>query len=274
MDKTKVSNFFKTVQLSLSKHGPEILTGFGIAGMITTTILAVKATPKALSLIEGEKKRQNQEIQKEAYKNGNESCEEITRLKPVDVVKTTWKCYIPAAITCAVSTACLIGASSVNARRNAVLATAYKLSESALAEYKDKVVETIGEKKEEAIRNKVHKEQIEKNPVVKNEVIITEKGKTRCYDHLSGRYFNSDIDAIKKAVNILNERMLRENYVSLNEFYDCLDLDPTGLGDILGWNLDMKLIELDFSSQICKDGTPCIVIDFKIPPKYEYDRFF
>ena len=48
MNKPNVADLFKSVKMVVSKHSPEILTGIGIAGMITTTILAVKATPKAL----------------------------------------------------------------------------------------------------------------------------------------------------------------------------------------------------------------------------------
>ena len=58
MDKTAFAKFARGVKLALAKHGPEILTGIGISGMVTTTILAVRATPKALELIkEAEEER-------------------------------------------------------------------------------------------------------------------------------------------------------------------------------------------------------------------------
>lgn len=256
MAKLNFTKFVKNVQTEVLKHSPEILTGIGIAGMITTTVLAVKATPKALTLME--EKKWNLEVEK---------------LTPIETVKTTWKCYIPAAITGIVSIGCLIGASSVNARRNAALATAYKLSETALNEYRDKVVETIGEKKEQTIREKVDKDRVEKNPVSKSEVIITEKGNTLCYDSISGRYFKSDIEKIKRAVNELNRRMTYDVYVSLSEFYDELDLDHTLLSDDLGWSIDDGLIDVSFSSQIADDGTPCIVINYAVAPRYDYSKF-
>ena len=52
MNKKDVTNFINSAKTALSKRSPEILTGLGIAGMITTTVLAVKATPKAISLLE------------------------------------------------------------------------------------------------------------------------------------------------------------------------------------------------------------------------------
>ena len=274
MDKEKLTNFVKSVQNSLTKHSPEILTGIGIAGMITTTILAVKVTPKAISLMDKEIRRQNQELLDEAERNDEEVCHQISKLKPIEVVKVTWKCYIPVVTIAAASIGCLIGASSVHSKRNAVLATAYKLSETAFSEYKEKVVETIGEKKEELIRDKIHKDRMEKDPVSKNEIFITDKGDTLCYDYYTGRYFKSDIEKIKRAINELNRKMLLENYVSLNDFYEEIGLARTSTGDRLGWNTDTGLLDLNFSSQLSEEGKPCLVIDFKVMPKYDFDKFF
>ena len=252
MSKPNFQKIFKNVKSSLSRHSPEILIGIGLAGMITTSVLAVRATPKAICLIEDAKKEKQED------------------LKPIEIVKVAWKPYIPAMVTCVVSASCIIGASSVNARRNAAIATAYKLSETALTEYKEKVIETIGEKKEKTIREQIDKDHIEKNPASKNQIIMTGRGETLCYDTLSGRYFKSDLEQIKRIRNDLNARLISEMYISLNEFYDELELDHTILGDDLGWNMDDGLLELDFSTQLSDDGRPCIVINYIPAPKYDY----
>lgn len=257
MGKTNLATIAKDIRKFASKRSPEILTGIGIAGMITTTILAVRATPKALELIEEQKEE-----------------ESVDELSSFEVVKVAWKPYIPAMVTCIASTACLIGASSVNTKRNAALATAYKLSETALSEYRDKVVETIGEKKERIVRDKVAEERVKKNPVSKNEVIVTGNGKTLCFDPISGRYFMCSIEAIKKAENTLNKQMLHDisGYVSLNEFYDELGLDHTSVGNDLGWNTN-QLIDIDFSSQLNDNGEPSVVLDYLVAPKCDYYNF-
>lgn len=256
MKKPNLSQFIKDVRVTMVKHSPEILTGLGIGGLVTTTILAVRATPKALRLIE-EKKRQ----------------EHLDELTPIETVKTTWKCYVPAAIIGTTSIACIIGATSVNMRRNAALATAYKISETALSEYKEKVIETIGEKKEQTVKDKVAEKRLKENPVNKNSVIVTKKGNTLCYDHWSGRYFYSDRDQIVRAVNELNRRMLSEGYISLNELYDALELDHIPVGYELGWNIDRGLIELDLGSHLNDEGTPCLVLDYTIAPRQGYSKF-
>lgn len=255
MGKLNLSKIAKDVRTAMKKHSPEILTGIGIAGMITTTVMAVRATPKALVLIE-DKKIEN----------------DTDKLTPVETIKATWSCYIPAAITGYISVFCLIGASSVNVRRNAALATAYTLSESALKDYQEKVIETVGEKKEQSVRDSIAKDRIEQNPVTSKEIIITEKGNTLCYDVISGRYFKSDIDKLKKVENELNRRMRDDMYISLNDFYYEIGLNPTSIGDDLGWSIDHGYIDLSFSSQLADDGVPCLVIDYHISPRYEYDR--
>lgn len=253
MNKTDVLRFFRKVGSKVSEHSPEILTGIGIAGMVGTTVLAVKATPKALRLIEEEKRKREQD------------------LKPIEVVKVAWKPYIPAALSGVSSIACLVGATSVSGRRNAALATACKLSETAYSEYREKVAETVGEETEKAIKDKIAKDRVEQNPPAQNEVIITGKGDTLCLDMFSQRYFKSDIDKIKRAQNELNHRMLNNEYVSLNEYYEELGLRHDQMGYRLGWRVDKGLIDLYFSSQLDEDGNPCLTVNFNNPPEYGYD---
>lgn len=260
MSKPNMTVLFKDVKMAVSKHSPEILTGLGIAGMITTTVLAVKATPKALELIEDRKD------ELDIYPT--------EKLPPVETVKATWKCYIPAAVTGVTSVACLIGASSANAKRNAALATAYNLAATSLNEFKEATREVVGEKKEQIIRNKVAEERINKEPVNQSAIIVSGNGNTRCFDTITKRRFVSDIETIKRIVNELNRRMVNgEDYISLNEFYYELGLDGSSVGDELGWNVSTGLIELDFSAQLDTDGTPCIVIDYTVAPKRGFNSY-
>ena len=257
--KLNVSKLCKDAKVMVSKRSPEILTGLGIAGMISTTVLAVQATPKALDLIA--------RAEDKKFDNGHGN-----KLTVSEKMKVAWKPYIPAAITGIASISCIIGASSVHAKRNAAIAAAYNLSQTALTEYKEKVVETIGEKKEQAIKDKIAKDKIKKDPVSKSEVIVTGKGNTLCYDAFNSRYFYSDIDQLKRAINELNRIMLNQMYVSLNDFYDELNLKHSGNGDELGWKLDDGFIEVDFSSQLSDDGRPCLVIEYMVAPRYDYSK--
>lgn len=251
----KISNFVRNTKGFLSKHSPEILTGIGITGMITSTVLAVKATPKAMVLLDEAKNKKGD------------------KLTPIETVKIAWKPYIPAVVTCVASASCIIGASKINYKRNAALATAYAISERTLLTYRDKVVETIGEKKEKDIRDKVAQDEVNARPLATSQVFITPKGNTMCMDMLSGRYFKSDIDTINKAINELNRQILCQNYMSLTHFYSLIGLDGNGSSDYMGWNIDDGTIEPEFSTCLADNNEPCIVLDFNVPPKYDFDKF-
>ena len=252
MSKVKIGNLIRNVRAGFTKRSPEILLGIGIASGITTTILAVKATPKAIRLIE------QAETEKEKP------------LTTKETIKEVWKCYIPAAISGAASVACLIGGHSINAKRNAVLATAYKLSETALMEYKNVVMDDFGEEKAKELSEKVMQRRIDNDPVTNREVLITGTGTQLCYDGISGRYFESDLNSIKAAVNKMNETMIHSMYASLNDFYYEIGLSNTELGDMLGWNLDDGLLEIGYGSMIANDGRPCITLDYTIAPRYDF----
>lgn len=251
MNKASVSKFIESTRATLSKHSPEILMGFGIAGMVATTVLAVKATPKALVLIE------------------EAACEKQDNLTPVEVVKATWKCYIPAAVTCVASTACLIGSCSVSMRRNAALTAAYKLSDTALTEYREQVIESIGEKKEQTIQEKVNQKQIDNTPVEQDNVINTGRGNTLFLDPLSQRYFRSDLEFVRRAENTLNKEILHSIYgtVNINDFYDELGLPRIDVGDMMGWNTD-RMMDLNITTGAAPWGEPCFVVAHYVRPDY------
>lgn len=253
MNKQKLSLIITGMKNAVITHCPEILTGMGLAGMVTAGVLAVKATPKAMKLIEEEKARNSTE-----------------HLTVSQTVKTAGLCYIPSVITAAVSAACIVGASSIHSGRNAALAAAYALSESTLKEYQEKVIETVGEKKEQDIKDAISRDKVEHDPVSSREVVFTSGGNTLCYDVISGRYFTSDIETIKRAVNELNRQMRDEMFISLNEFYREVGLNSIPIGENIGWDIDKGYIDLYFSTQLTDDERPCVVINYSTPPTYGY----
>lgn len=251
MAKPNLQNLIKGTRTAIVKHSPEILMGIGIAGWATATVLAVRATPKALQCIE------------------DATYEKEDDLTPMEIVKASWKCYIPAAVTGIVATGCLIGSCSTSLRRHAALATAYKLSETALDEYREQVIETIGEKKEKDIQDKVNLKQIEKMPVEQNNVVNTGRGNTLFLDPLSQRYFHSDLEFVRRAENNINKEILHSLYntATINDFYDELGLDHTDTGDKMGWNTD-HMMDLNITPGMTPWGEPCLVVGHYHRPDY------
>lgn len=241
----------KVLQKKVIVNSPTILTGIAVAGLLATTISAVKATPRAIELIEEEEYNRREMISKK------------------DMVIVTWKVWVPTGAFALMTIGCIIGANKINLRRNAAIASMYTIAETTLREYQSKVVETIGENKAKKIKEEISQDKLNNNPVGEKKVIVTGNGETLCYDSLSGRYFKSTIEDIKKAQNDLNKRLISEMWVSLNDLYDLMGLELIKMGDDMGWNVD-NLIDIDFDAMIATDGQPCIVINHNYSPSPEF----
>ena len=251
-----MKNIINTVTRYLKRNSSHIWVGIGLFSGLTAIGMAIEATPAAMKKVEEKKEELNKDT-----------------LTVSETVSATWKCYVPTVIAAATSASCIILGDNKSAQKNAALATAYSISETAAREYHDKVVKTIGEEKEASIRDSIAKDRIENHPIPKNEVIITGNGDTLCFDEFSKRYFKSNVDRIDRAINQLNYRMINDMSVSLNDYYYAVGLDCTRMGYDLGWNVNKGLIEVHYSSQLTDDGTPCLVVYFNIPPRYDYQSY-
>ena len=246
----------KTIFKNVKNFGtnPTVLTAVGIAGMVTSVVLAVKGTVKATRKIDAIKSERK-----------------IDKISKKEVVKNTWKYYIPTGVGVITSGICLIASNRFSAKKITALATAYKLSENVFSEYKKEVVNSIGKEAESKINKKAN-ENI-KNKAVTKEIVYTNKGDTLFYDTLSGRYFKSDTKSVEEAFNLLNHQLLRENYVSINEWYYILGLDSIEpLGEMLKWNVENDLVEFGLEGDMTNNGEPCISINYKtLPQTYDYN---
>lgn len=244
------------IQKGAAKRKPEIFILFGIAGMVGAAIWAVKETPKAEKRIEARKEELG-----------------VDELPKKELVKTVLPCYAPPVTLGILSTGCVIFADRIHVKRNAALMGAYALSEKTLKEYKDKVVEVIGEKKEKSIRDEIAKDRMEKDPVTN--VTETLPGtKTLCYDMVTERYFERDIETVKRAVELVNRRLRNEMYVSINEFYSEMDLKGSPTCEHLGWCVDKGYLDPLYSSKLASDGRPCLVINYDFYLLDEYGRLY
>lgn len=248
-------------------HSPTILTTLGVTGLLATTYLTGKATLKAA------------EILTEAESNGTlpfleggtvqARVEDLTLKEKAELV---WKEYLPAAGTAVVTIACIVAANRIGARRVAALATAYTIAEKAAIQYKDKVVETIGKKKEESVRAAMAQDEINAHPIERATVYIENGGGDLFRDSWSGRYFNSSVVALEKAMNQINFQLTHEFAASLSDFYDLVGLERTDESDMIGWNSDCQL-ELEFSWGSTADDRPCGVVRFRTVPYRGHSSF-
>lgn len=236
----------KKAVYSVKKNSPVILTGVAIVGVASTAILAVKATPRALEII-----------------NKLDDQDKKT------IVLATWKEYIPSILVGSVTVACMLGSGRILNRRNAAIAGLYTISEGALKDYQEKVISTIGEKKNRAIRDEINQDAVNKSQPKDGNVIITGNGDVLILELLSGRYFESTIEEVRKNMNDFNHDLFTDMELSINDWYDRLGLPHTLIGGDIGWSVD-KLMDLDFSATVTDDGRPCIVLEYNVMPSSRF----
>ena len=132
MNLENVKQGLKGVGRTLSKNSPYILTGLGCAGVLATSIFTGKAVLMA-----------DQYLRQEGI--------DPKDLATSELIRETWRFFIPPIVMGGVSIGCIIGSNAVSTSRNASLAALYSLSETALQEYKNKVAEELGKNKEAQI---------------------------------------------------------------------------------------------------------------------------
>lgn len=257
MDLKLLSNTARQLGRTVTKHSPTILTALGITGFISTVVMAVRATPKAIEILDYERNFRHDE-----YGTSYE-----TPISISDTVELTWKVYVPSVLMGVTSIVCVIGATSINNRRNVALSSLFAVAESTLKEYQAKVIETIGENKEQKIRSEIAGDELRKNPLNETKaIIVSGLGDTLCYDQYTGRYFKGDIETIRRTINEFNSRLLKEMQLPLNDLYFDLGLESVESGRDIGWDIDKGLVEIDISAKLASGDVPCVVLTFKNKP--------
>mgnify|MGYP006964200939 FL=1 len=168
----------------------------------------------------------------------------------------------------------MIGANSVHSRRHAALYSAYKISETAYSELKDKTKEVVSEKKVKEIKQKIAEDKVKDitSDEKKTQIIVNGDADTWFIDAMSNQPFKSSKNDLDAAVNRLNKAMMSEMYISLSQFYDEIGVPHTGVSDDIGWRIDKDDIEIDLSEATVIDGKAYIVVDFMARPTYGFDN--
>lgn len=243
-------------KIFFKRNGSTIMTCVGGVGVIATTVMAVKATPKALQRLEEAK---------------DEKGEDLTVLEKVQVAGPV---YIPSVVVGVSTLACIFGANMLNKRQQAGLMSAYALLDSSYKEYKNKVVELYGKEGHSKVREEIAKDKYEESD-------ISVKGDTQLfYDEFSGRYFESTMERVLAAEYELNHIMSQDCGVYLNEFYELLGIDTIEYGDYLGWSSFHLAetywycwIEFEHTKAVIDDNLECTIITMTREPIYDFENY-
>lgn len=254
---TSISSLAHRAAKTAADNSPLLLTAIGVAGTVTTAVLSAKAALKA-----------DQIVHRNKYTFPDMEFLEPT---PKQYIQETWRLWIPPAISLVGTATCIICANRIGTRRAAAMAAAYAVSQETFSEYKDKVIEKIGENKERKIRDEVAQDRVNRRPPPEDLAIIGDLD-VRCYEQFTGRYFSSNMETLKAAQNAVNHQILSgDNSASLSDFYDRVGLNHTQLSDEVGWNVD-NMLELTFSTTVDEKNRPVLAFDYLVVPIRNYFR--
>ena len=251
-----MKNLLRQSKLFCKRNASTILTCVGSAGVIATTILAVKATPKALEVLEEAKE---------------EKGEDLTKL---EVVKVAGPAYIPTVMAGAATIACIFGANVLNKRQQAAIMSAYALLDNSYKEYKDKVKELYGDEADCRVREEITKDKYEETD------ISVDDNKQLFYDYFSERYFESTIEEVQRAEYRINRHLVMRDYAYLNEFYEELGIEPIESGYKYGWSTGgnferywQSWIDFTHEKVVMDDGLECYIIVMQNEPIIDFEDY-
>lgn len=242
-------------KLFLRRNAPTILTCIGAAGVVATSVMAVKATPKALALLDEAK---------------DEKGEDLTVLETVQVAGPV---YIPSILVGASTLACIFGANTLNKRKQASLMSAYALLDTSFKEYKNKVAELYGEGADAQIKEGIVKDKYK-------DVDISDEEETQLFfDMFSNRYFQSTIEKVQNAEYFVNRELALWDAVDINQFYDLLEIPRLEINNY-GWSVEAcfafygnSWIDFDHQKVTMDDGMECTIIIMATEPILDFDAY-
>lgn len=261
----------KSVERFIVDNAPTILSGVGVVGAVGTAVLTAKATFDAARIIriEDQKRLKAQEVMN-AHGEPDENILALM-LDNKEKALLVWKQYLPAAGICTVTVAAIVCANRMSIGRAAALAAAYSLNDKRFNEYKAKVAEKFNPTQEEKVRTEIAQDQVNRSQPVPTQLVVTGRDEQLFYDQPSGRYFKSDMETIRKLQNDLNRQVTQESYVTLNDWYMMLGLQPTPYSDELGWNND-KHLDVQFSATMSGENLACMAIDYDWEPMRNFRK--
>ncbi len=235
----------------IKRNASTILTFVGGAGLIATSVMAVKTTPKALYLLEEAK---------------SEKGDELTKM---EILRVAGPAYIPTIITGAATLACIFGANVLNKCKQAALMSGYAMLDQTFKEYRKKVEELYGEYANEKIEEEIYKDKYNENGE-----------KIRLYyDNYSKRFFEATAAQVRRAEYNVNRNLMLRDYAYLDEFYDDLGLEPYD-NYTKGWSTGMcfdmywqSWIDFGYDKGVTEDGKEYITIYIYEEPIEDFEDY-
>lgn len=253
---------FHRVGFQIKKHSPEILLVTGITGVVTSAVMACKATTKVDAIVEETKK--SIDTIHEGMEAGNicdvEYTEEDGKKDLAIVYIQTGvkfaKLYGPSVLLGLTSIGCILASNNIIHKRNVALSAAYTAIDTSFKGYRSRVIERFGESMDRELRYNIKTQDVKetvvdeetgKKKTVKSTVSVVDPNTYSDYARFFDEYcagWTKDAEYnlmfLRQQQNYANELLKSRGHLFLNEVYDMLGIDRTKAGNIVGWIYDEK----------------------------------
>lgn len=240
----------------IKKYGPTMLSVISCAGVVGTVVLTVKATPKAIKLIEESKLNKNDDL------TGKE------------IIAAGYKPFIPVILTGVATCACILASNKWMLSRERSLLGAYTLLLNSYKEYKGTNIELYGKENDQCIERRI----IEKADIDNDEMMF--------FEFNSLRFFKSTIHKVMQAECQAKEQLQIVGHLSLNDYYNYLGLEKNiemdAYAEAFGWSLNQiqtdpsyleDKLEFIYDREFTEDGIAYYTIRTNIEPTMDWYCF-
>lgn len=242
------------VQYFLKKNSSLIMTVVASSGVIVTTILAVKATPKALELL-------------------NEAEEEKgDELTTIEKIKYGWKPFIFCGVSALSTITCILSIEYLNTKKQASLISAYTLIDNAFNQYRDNIRQLYSEEADQLALQEIVRAKYDPETEA-----FPSEGEELFFDYQGMRFFVSTFTNVMQAECKFKEALMVRGYACINEYYDYLGVPKIDYGYQLGWSdiescdpYNVKELDFTYEPTIVGGSIKCFIINTNIPASFDY----
>lgn len=253
---------FHRVGFQIKKHSPEILLVTGITGVVTSAVMACKATTKVDAIIEESKK--SIDMIHEGMEAGSicdvkyteEDGKKDLAIVYIQTGVKFAKLYGPSVLLGLTSIGCILASNNIIHKRNVALSAAYTAIDRSFKGYRSRVIERFGESMDRELRYNIKTQEVKetvvdeetgKKKTVKSTVSVVDPNTYSDYARFFDEYcagWTKDAEYnlmfLRQQQNYANELLKSRGHLFLNEVYDMLGIDRTKAGNIVGWIYDEK----------------------------------
>lgn len=254
-----LTRVFYNTKLHAKEHSPEILVIGGVVGVITSTVMACKATTKLSGIMEKTQKNvdsihyatEHPEALTEEYTE--DDAKKDTAIVYAHAALEVAKLYAPSVVVGAVSIGCILTSHKIMRGRNAALAAAYTALNKDFKQYSARVIERFGAEMDKELRYNIKAKEIEETVTHEDGTEQTVTTIVHAPDGPIGSPYavffdeccrNWDKDPEYNKMFLLRQqahatdRLRAKGYLYLNDVYEMIGVDKTEIGTRVGWVYD------------------------------------